>query len=86
MTALNAPRELWWNRGSREMMRGRHWLQLRLNGRKSNRPAIGLEIRLRAGGRDQVRAVSSCVGYASSSHLTVHFGLGEATKTAVEIR
>jgi len=26
------------------------------------------------------------VGYASSSDLTVHFGLGEATRAALEIR
>jgi hypothetical protein len=26
------------------------------------------------------------MGYASSSDLTVHFGLGEATRAAVEVR
>ena len=57
----------------------RHWLQLRLTGRKSNRSAIGAEVRCRAGGRLQVRTVSGSVGYASTSDLTVHFGLGDAT-------
>lgn len=84
VTALNAPMELWWNRTPETP--ARHWLQMRLNGRKSNRSAIGAEIRLHAGGREQVRTVSSCVGYASSSDLTVHFGLGDATKATVEIR
>jgi enediyne biosynthesis protein E4 len=85
VTALNAPLELWWNRTA-SAAPAHHWLQMRLNGRKSNRSAIGAEIRLRAGGREQMRTVSSSVGYASSSDLTVHFGLGEATRATVEIR
>ena len=85
VTALNAPMELWWNRTTRETPQ-RHWLQLRLTGGQSNRSAIGAEVRCHAGGREQVRTVSSSVGYASSSDLTVHFGLDEATRAAVEIR
>jgi hypothetical protein len=85
VTALNGPIELWWNRSPRENP-ARHWLQLRLTGRKSNRSAIGAEARCTAGGRRQVRTVSSSVGYASSSDLTVHFGLGEAMWAAIEIR
>jgi hypothetical protein len=83
VTTLNAPMELWWNRS--ETLE-HHWLQLRLTGEQSNRSAIGAEVRCRASGREQVRTVSSSVGYASSSDLTVHFGLGEATRAAVEIR
>jgi len=85
VTALNAPIELWWNRTARENP-PRHWLQLRLSGRKSNRSAIGAEVRCRAGGRLQIRTVSGSVGYASTSDLTVHFGLGEATRAEVQIR
>jgi hypothetical protein len=85
VTALNAPVELWWNRTPRENP-ARHWLQLRLTGRRSNRSAIGAEIHCRAAGRTQIRTVSSSVGYASSSDLTVHFGLGDATRATVEIR
>ena len=81
VTALNAPMEMWWNRTPQQ-----HWLQLRLTGAQSNRSAIGAEVRCHAGGREQVRTVSSSVGYASSSDLTVHFGLGEAVRAAVEIR
>jgi len=36
--------------------------------------------------RAQSRSVTNCVGYASSSDLTVHFGLGEDRKASVEIR
>jgi hypothetical protein len=85
VTALNAPIELWWNR-SGGAKAAAHWLQLRLSGRQSNRSAIGAEVTCRAGGRTQKRTVTSSVGYASSSDLTVHFGLGEAAKAAVEIR
>jgi hypothetical protein len=84
VTALNAPIELWWNRTPRENP-ALHWLQLRLTGRRSNRSAIGAEVRCHAGGKMQVRTVSSSVGYASSSDLTVHFGLGEAERASVEI-
>jgi hypothetical protein len=82
---LNAPLELWWNRTPRESPAA-HWLQLRLSGRKSNRSSIGAEVRCIASGRRQVRTVSGSVGYASTSDLTVHFGLGEATRANIEIR
>jgi len=81
VSVINGPTELWWNRSAPE----RHWLQLRLTGRRSNRSAIGAVVRVKAGGREQVRTVTSSVGYASSSDLTVHFGLGEASRATVEI-
>jgi hypothetical protein len=85
VTALNGPLELWWNRSPREKP-VRNWLQLRLTGTKSNRSAIGAEVRCFAGGRVQMRTVSGSVGYASTSDLTVHFGLGAETRAKVEIR
>lgn len=84
VSALNAPIELWWNRTTRENPVG-NWLQLRLTGRQSNRSAVGAEIRCIAQGRLQVRTVSGSVGYASTSDLTVHFGLGSAPGAAVEV-
>ncbi len=81
VTSLNGPTELWWNRGP-----ARHWLQLRLHGRHSNRSAIGAQIACTAANRKQTQWVRSSVGYASSSDLTVHFGLGSAARAAVEIR
>jgi len=84
VTALNAPVELWWNRTPAGP--ASHWLQLRLTGGASNRSAIGAEVRCQAGGRSQLRTVTSSVGYASSSDLTVHFGLGIAARATVEIR
>ncbi len=65
---------------------GRHWLGLRLEGRRSNRDAVGTTIRLTAGGRSMTRAVEAGSGYASQSPLAVHFGLGDASRVdAVEI-
>jgi len=85
VSVLNGPIELWWNR-SPKMNSGSHWLQLRLSGGRSNRSAIGAEVRCLSEGHMQIRTVTSSVGYASSSDLTLHFGLGEATRAAVEIR
>jgi enediyne biosynthesis protein E4 len=80
VTALNAPIELWWNRSPMQ-----HWLRLRLRGRTSNRSAIGARVDCTAGGRTQSRWVRASVGYASSSDLTVHFGLGHADTTSIDI-
>ena len=85
VTRLNAPLEMWWNRSPREHP-SRHWLQFRLTGTQCNRSAVGAEVRCRANGRLQSRTVSGSMGYASTSDLTVHFGLGEATAADVEIR
>ncbi len=81
VTALNAPIELWWNRSP-----ARHWLQLRLEGVKSNRSAIGARVQCTTEHRTQFQWVRSSVGYASSSDLTVHFGLGEATSAVLEVQ
>jgi len=80
VTALNAPLELWWNRSPMQ-----HWLRLQLQGRKTNRSAIGTRVDCTAGGRTQSRWVRASMGYGSSSELAVHFGLGLAVTAAVEI-
>lgn len=81
VTALNAPVELWWNRSA-----PRNWIQLRLTGKRSNRSAIGAEVHCRTGERLQVRTVSGSVGYASTSDLTTHIGLGDAERAEIEVR
>jgi len=54
-----------------------HWILLNLIGRKSNRMAIGAQIRIvTEDGRSQWNEVTTAVGYASSSDSRVHFGLG----------
>jgi len=63
-----------------------HWLLLQLKGVKSNRMGIGARIRLTGtDGTVQYNEVTTSVGYASSSDVRVHFGLGSA-KAAKEIQ
>jgi hypothetical protein len=80
VTALSAPAEIWMNDSPGD----HHWLELTLEGARSNRDAIGAKIRLTAGGRKQFNHVTTACGYASSSAGPVHFGLG-AAQTADEI-
>jgi hypothetical protein len=64
-----------------------HWLDIALQGTKSNRNGIGAKITVDAGGQKQSLFVSTASGYASSSAGPIHFGLGPAkTVTAIEIR
>jgi len=74
VTALGAPAEIWMN----DSPNGNHWLELALQGTKSNRNAIGAKIRITAGGQTQFNHVTTASGYASSSAGPVHFGLGAA--------
>jgi hypothetical protein len=80
VTSLDGPIELWWNRSPQQ-----HWLQLRLSGTRSNRSAIGAQVTLKTATRSQIRCVNSSVGYASSSDLTLHFGMGAERKGTLEI-
>ena len=80
VTALSAPAEVWIN----DSPGPAHWLELKLQGTKSNRDGIGARIRVSAAGQNQYWYVSTASGYASSSAGPVHFGLREA-KIADEI-
>src|SRR5690349_8542609 len=81
VTAIGERIELWWNRSPKK-----HWLQVRLKGKKSNLSAIGSQVTCKSASRTQSRCVTNCVGYASSSDLAAHFGLGEDRKASLEIR
>lgn len=82
VTALGAPAEIWWNDGAE----GNHWLELSLQGTKSNRDGIGAKIKVVANGRVQYNHVTTATGYASSSAGPLHFGLGNMRRAAeVEI-
>ena len=83
VTALSAPAEIWMN----DSPGGNHWLELKLEGTKSNRDAIGARVRISAAGHAQFNHVSTASGYASSSAGPVHFGLGpEKMVDEIEIR
>jgi hypothetical protein len=63
----------------------RHWIQLKLTGKRSNRSAIGARIVCRAGGRRQTAEVANSVGLGSARDLRVHFGLGDSATAELEI-
>jgi hypothetical protein len=54
-----------------------HWLGVRLEGRQSNRQAIGAKLRLVAKETVQVRQVGAQASYCSQNSLIEHFGLGK---------
>ena len=53
-----------------------HWLKVRLEGRESNRSAVGARLRLVGGGSVQVREIGAQASYLSQNSLIEHFGLG----------
>jgi hypothetical protein len=61
-----------------DLPKGRHWLQLRLEGRTSNRSAIGAKVTIEAGGAKQTLPVLSQSSYISQNDFRLHFGLAEA--------
>jgi len=64
-----------------------HWLTLELIGHRSNRDAIGAEVKLVTAKGAQWATVTTASSYLSSSDKRVHFGLGsEATAQTIEIR
>jgi enediyne biosynthesis protein E4 len=56
------------------------WIRLVLEGRTSNRSAVGATIVIAAGGRRQARAVLSQSSYYSHDDLRQHFGVGNASR------
>jgi len=83
VTALKAPAELWMN----ESPGNNHWLEIKLQGRKSNRDGIGARIKVVTKSGTQYDQKSTAAGYASSSAGPVHFGLGTSVSAdIVEIR
>ena len=67
---LGGKAELWQN----DTAPGRRWLTLRLVGTRSNRDGIGARVTVGS----QRRTMTTAMGYASSSHAGIHFGLSGA--------
>jgi Tol biopolymer transport system component len=64
-----------------------HWLILKLTGHRSNRDAIGAEVKVVTARGMQMATVTAAGSYLSSSDKRVHFGLGpETIAQKVEIR
>jgi hypothetical protein len=89
VVSLGSAAELWQNDSSPSS----RWLIVRLTGTKSNRDGIGARVmvgppspRLR-GASNQVRTMTTAMGYASSSYAGLHFGLGsQAGPVRVEVQ
>jgi hypothetical protein len=79
-TALAHPAEIWMNRSPG----AGHWLDIALEGTKSNRDGIGARIQVTTKSGTQYNHMTTSVGYASSSCGPVHFGLG-ADGTAASV-
>ena len=63
-----------------------HWLTLRLVGHKSDRDAIGAEVKVTTSKGSQLETVTTTGSYLSSSDKRVHFGLGsDTTAQTIEI-
>ncbi|HEV2380066.1 MAG TPA: CRTAC1 family protein [Terriglobia bacterium] len=72
VACLGEPAELWQNVSPDS----NNWIILKLVGTRSNRDGIGARVRI----GKQWNHMTSAVGYASSSHFGVHFGLGRMPK------
>lgn len=82
-TAMNGGAEIWMNRSPA----AGHWLDIALEGTKSNRDGIGARIKVVSKAGAQFNHMTTSVGYASSSYGPVHFGLGADDKAdVIEIR
>ena len=66
---------------------GNHWVQFALHGTKSNRAAVGAQVRLKAGGMTRLQFISGGNSFAGQSSNRVHFGLGDVAKIdQIEVR
>ena len=82
VTSMDDNAELWMNRSPGH----NHWLDIALQGVKSNRDGIGARIKVVTKAGAQYNHQTSSVCYASSSLGPVHFGLGaEPVAQTVEI-
>jgi len=63
------------------------WIEFELEGRESNRSAIGAQVKVTWNGQQQVQEVSGGSGFCAQNQRRLHFGLGKTTAIdRVEIR
>jgi hypothetical protein len=64
-----------------------HYINVLLNGTKSNKSAIGARVTLTVGNRKMIDEVMSGASYYSQNSFALHFGLGESKQVdSIEIR
>ncbi len=67
--------------------KGRHWLQVRLVGKSSNRDSVGARVTASFAGTQRVRERKGGGSYESANDPRLHFGLGSAsTLDLLEVR
>jgi hypothetical protein len=65
----------------------RHWFAVELEGSRSNRSAVGAQVRVYWNGQQQVQVVTAASGYSAQNQRRLHFGLGGHDRVdKVEIR
>jgi hypothetical protein len=69
-----------------DLSRARNWLKVKLTGTRSNRSAIGAQVRCRYGDRVQAQSVLSQSSFCSANDPRLHFGLGDASLADLEVR
>lgn len=57
--------------------KGNHWIEIDLEGTRSNRDAIGAVVRLTAGGVTQMRVQDGGMHHRGQNHSRLHFGLAK---------
>jgi hypothetical protein len=66
---------------------GAHWVEFALEGTRSNRMAIGAQVRVTSAGATHLSFVNGGNGFAAQSMQRVHFGLAQSTAIdRVEVR
>jgi hypothetical protein len=55
---------------------GRHWIDVELEGRRSNRSAIGAQVELHWQGKVQVQEINGGSGFSAQNQRRLHYGLG----------
>jgi hypothetical protein len=73
----NGPHQLFRNRGN-----GNHWLEIDLEGVRSNRDGIGSSVELEAGGVVQRREQRGGMHGYAQNHQRLHFGLAQNTRVS----
>ena len=53
------------------------WIDFELEGTKSNRSALGAEVKLFWSGKEQAQTVSGGSGFCAENQRRLHFGLGK---------
>jgi hypothetical protein len=58
----------------------REWVDFELHGTRSNRGAVGAQVRLFWNGQEQLQEVCGGCGYSAQNQRRLHFGLGKAAR------